>query len=84
MKVVRSLWFRLAAALVFMAVVVYLLFTHGPSWHQLADEQRRQALGAAARRLVQERYGWDGIAQRLLRIYELVTGVRAEPETVTR
>jgi glycosyltransferase 2 family protein len=36
-KIVRSMWFRMAAAFVFMAVAVYLLLTHGPSWHQLAD-----------------------------------------------
>ena len=50
----------------------------------LADEPRRQQLGAAGRRLVQERYGWDQIAERLARIYELVTGVRAEPAAVAR
>jgi phosphatidylinositol alpha-mannosyltransferase len=50
----------------------------------LADEPRRQQLGAAGRRLVQERYGWDQIADRLARIYELVTGVRAEPAAVAR
>jgi phosphatidyl-myo-inositol alpha-mannosyltransferase len=50
----------------------------------LADETRRQAYGAAGHRLVKERYGWEEIAQRLLRIYELVTGARAEPATVAR
>jgi phosphatidylinositol alpha-mannosyltransferase len=50
----------------------------------LGDEPRRQQLGAAGRRLVQERYGWDQIAERLARIYELVTGVRAEPAAVAR
>jgi phosphatidylinositol alpha-mannosyltransferase len=50
----------------------------------LADEPRRQQLGAAGRRLVHERYGWDQIADRLARIYELVTGVRAEPAAVAR
>jgi phosphatidylinositol alpha-mannosyltransferase len=39
----------------------------------LADEARRQRLGAAARELAQERYSWDEIARRLARIYELVT-----------
>ena len=38
------------------------------------NEPRRQELGVAARSLAQERYGWDAIAQRLLGIYELVTG----------
>jgi glycosyltransferase involved in cell wall biosynthesis len=36
----------------------------------LADEPRRQRLGAAARRLAQERYSWDDIARRLSAIYE--------------
>jgi phosphatidylinositol alpha-mannosyltransferase len=35
----------------------------------LADEPRRQAMGAAGRVLAQERYGWDAIARRLLDIY---------------
>jgi phosphatidyl-myo-inositol alpha-mannosyltransferase len=39
----------------------------------LEDEPRRQALGASARELARERYGWDRIARRLLGIYELVT-----------
>jgi phosphatidylinositol alpha-mannosyltransferase len=38
----------------------------------LEDEPRRRALGAAARELARERYGWDRIARRLLGIYELV------------
>jgi phosphatidylinositol alpha-mannosyltransferase len=36
----------------------------------LADEPRRQLLGAASRRLAQERYSWDDIARRLSAIYE--------------
>jgi phosphatidyl-myo-inositol alpha-mannosyltransferase len=40
----------------------------------LDDEPRRQALGAAARVLARERYSWDDIARRLVRIYALVTG----------
>jgi phosphatidylinositol alpha-mannosyltransferase len=36
----------------------------------LADEPRRQAMGAAGRRLVEDRYAWDVIATRLVRIYE--------------
>jgi glycosyltransferase involved in cell wall biosynthesis len=36
----------------------------------LADEPRRQLLGAAARRLAQERYSWEDIARRLSAIYE--------------
>ena len=36
----------------------------------LADEPRRQALGAAGRELAQARYSWDSIARRLVEIYE--------------
>ncbi len=36
----------------------------------LEDEQHRQRLGVAARRLAVERYSWDDIAARLLAIYE--------------
>jgi phosphatidyl-myo-inositol alpha-mannosyltransferase len=39
------------------------------------DEERRAALGAAARTLAVERYSWDDIARRLLRIYGDVTDV---------
>ena len=35
----------------------------------LADEPRRQALGATARRIAQERYAWPRIASRLEEIY---------------
>jgi phosphatidylinositol alpha-mannosyltransferase len=35
----------------------------------LADEPRRQAMGAAARRLAEERYAWDAIARRLVDVY---------------
>ena len=38
------------------------------------DEERRAALGAAARELAVARYSWDDIARRLLAIYERVTG----------
>jgi phosphatidyl-myo-inositol alpha-mannosyltransferase len=38
----------------------------------LADEPRRQAMGEAGRRLAQERYAWDSIAQRLVGIYESI------------
>jgi phosphatidylinositol alpha-mannosyltransferase len=41
----------------------------------LEDEPRRAALGAAARELAQENWAWEGIAARLLRIYELVAGL---------
>ena len=43
----------------------------------LADEPRRQTMGAAGRVLAQERYSWDAIARRLVEIYASVTG-RAE------
>jgi phosphatidylinositol alpha-mannosyltransferase len=36
----------------------------------LADEPRREAMGAAGRELMQQRYAWDSIARRLLEIYE--------------
>jgi phosphatidyl-myo-inositol alpha-mannosyltransferase len=36
----------------------------------LEDEPRRERLGAAARRLAQERYSWDDIGRRLAEIYE--------------
>ena len=42
----------------------------------LADEPRREELGRAARTIAQERYSWDGIAQRLAEIYESLTGSR--------
>jgi phosphatidylinositol alpha-mannosyltransferase len=40
----------------------------------LADEARREAMGAAARSLAVARYGWPDIARRLEEIYERVTG----------
>jgi phosphatidylinositol alpha-mannosyltransferase len=40
----------------------------------LSDEPRREQLGAAARRLVQERYAWPDVARRLLAVYERVAG----------
>ena len=40
----------------------------------LADEPRRVAMGAAARSLARERYGWPDIAARLEGIYERVVG----------
>ena len=38
----------------------------------LADEDRRRAIGVAARQLAIERYSWDRIARRLAEIYEQV------------
>jgi phosphatidylinositol alpha-mannosyltransferase len=42
----------------------------------LADEDARRRLGAAARKLARDRYAWDGIARRLVEIYEGVTARR--------
>jgi phosphatidylinositol alpha-mannosyltransferase len=42
----------------------------------LEDEPRRTRLAAAARELALARYSWDEIAQRLVRVYELVSGSR--------
>ena len=36
----------------------------------LADEPHRQAMGAAARRVAEERYSWDEIGRRLAAVYE--------------
>jgi phosphatidyl-myo-inositol alpha-mannosyltransferase len=38
----------------------------------LEDEPRRASLGGSARRVAEERYSWDAIAERLARIYEQV------------
>ena len=43
----------------------------------VADEQRRAAMGEAARELAVERYSWPGIARRLERVYSNVTGLPA-------
>jgi phosphatidylinositol alpha-mannosyltransferase len=40
----------------------------------LADEDRRRRFGLAARRIAEERYSWDEVGRRLLRIYERVLG----------
>jgi phosphatidylinositol alpha-mannosyltransferase len=40
----------------------------------LADEQRRAAMGAAARTLAVERYSWPDIARRLEEVYDRVAG----------
>jgi phosphatidylinositol alpha-mannosyltransferase len=47
----------------------------------LADEPRREAMGAAARNLAEERYSWDRIARRLVEIYEQVA---ARPVAASR
>lgn len=44
----------------------------------VADEERRRALGEAAREIAVERYSWPGIATRLVEIYEQVAGVEAK------
>jgi phosphatidylinositol alpha-mannosyltransferase len=36
----------------------------------LADEPRRRAMGAAARRLAEERYSWPSVARRLVELYQ--------------
>jgi glycosyltransferase involved in cell wall biosynthesis len=38
----------------------------------LADEGRRERMGAAGRRLAQDRYAWASIGRQLLDIYEQV------------
>jgi len=45
----------------------------------LADEARRQAMGAAGRALAQERYSWDAIGRRLVGIYDGVIGRTQAP-----
>ena len=42
----------------------------------LADEPRREQLGAAARVIAEERYSWDSIAQRLAARYESLASSR--------
>ena len=43
----------------------------------LADEPGREKLGRSARAIAQEKYSWDGIAQRLAEIYVSLTGSRS-------
>lgn len=45
----------------------------------LADEARREAMGAAARALALEKYAWSDVARRLETIYDRVTGRLEEP-----
>jgi len=40
----------------------------------LGDEDRRCRFGLTARRVAEERYSWDEIGRRLLRVYERVLG----------
>ncbi|MDQ3875088.1 MAG: glycosyltransferase family 4 protein [Actinomycetota bacterium] len=47
------------------------------------DESRRRELGAQGRRVAQERYSWDVIAQRLGEIYAGVAPVAREPAAVS-
>ena len=42
----------------------------------LENERRRMGLGHAARALAEQRYSWDGIAKRLVEIYESLAGAR--------
>ena len=50
----------------------------------LEDEPRRAELGDNARRVAAENYGWDGIARRLLEIYEEALGARAGARVAAR
>ena len=50
----------------------------------LENEERRCAMGAAARQLARERYSWDDIARRLIGIYELVASRTAAPVASAR
>jgi phosphatidyl-myo-inositol alpha-mannosyltransferase len=43
----------------------------------LADEPAREKLGRSARAIAQEKYSWDGIAQRLAEIYASLAGSRS-------
>jgi phosphatidylinositol alpha-mannosyltransferase len=43
----------------------------------VTDEERREAMGSAARELAVERYSWPRIAQRLVDVYERVTGIES-------
>jgi phosphatidyl-myo-inositol alpha-mannosyltransferase len=43
----------------------------------LADEARREELGRSARAIAQEKYAWEGIAQRLAEIYASLAGSRS-------
>jgi phosphatidyl-myo-inositol alpha-mannosyltransferase len=43
----------------------------------LSDEAEREKLGRSARATAQEKYSWDGIAQRLAEIYASLTGSRS-------
>ncbi len=45
----------------------------------LADEPRRVAMGAAARRRAEEHFAWPDIARRLEVIYERVAAAAASP-----
>jgi phosphatidylinositol alpha-mannosyltransferase len=50
----------------------------------LEDEPRRTELGREARRVVEENYGWDEIARRLLDVYEQALGARRGPVVAAR
>ncbi|MBD0290250.1 MAG: glycosyltransferase family 4 protein [Thermoleophilia bacterium] len=45
----------------------------------LTDDERRRALGEAARRVAEERYSWSRIARRLDEVYGAVAGAPAAP-----
>jgi phosphatidylinositol alpha-mannosyltransferase len=50
----------------------------------LEDEPRRVELGREARRVVEENYGWDEVARRLLDVYEYALGARRGPVVAAR
>jgi phosphatidyl-myo-inositol alpha-mannosyltransferase len=50
----------------------------------LEDEPRRVELGREARRVVEQNYGWDEIARRLLDVYEEALRVRTAPLVAAR
>jgi phosphatidylinositol alpha-mannosyltransferase len=49
----------------------------------LEDEPRRAALGARAREVAEERYGWEAIVRRHLEIYSQLSGAPVGMEVVT-
>ena len=48
---------------------------------QIGDDERR-AMGARGRRLVEERFGWQAIARRMLAVYRWLAGDADAPEWV--
>lgn len=46
------------------------------------DDDERRAMGARGRALVEERFGWPGIARRMMAVYRWLAGEAAAPEWV--